>query len=169
MNLYVKVKPGVKIFIEDLNSTSEHVLFFIHGWPLNHNMWEYQIEHLTELGYRCITVDLRGFGQSDRPTTGYDYDTMASDIKTVIDALGLKDIMLIGHSMGGAIAIRYLSKYGAHGVSKLCLLSAAAPSFVRTEDWPEGFTVDQIDGLLKETYDSRPHTTSIIRNMFFYQ
>ena len=104
MNLFVKVRKDVRIFVEDTNSSSEKVILFIHGWPLNHQMWEYEVEYLMEFGYRCITVDLRGYGRSDRPFDGYDYDTMASDIKAVIEALNLKDITLVGHSMGAAIA-----------------------------------------------------------------
>lgn len=169
MNLFVKVRKDVRIFVEDTNSDSEHVILFIHGWPLNHNMWEYQVEYLMGLGYRCVAVDLRGYGRSDRPFDGYDYDTMASDIKQVIDAMKLKNITLIGHSMGSAIAIRYMAKYQGHNVSKLCLLASAAPSFVRTKDWYYGFTDTQIEELIKLTYNDRPSAITKIRNMTFYR
>lgn len=169
MNLYVKVRNDVKIFVEDLNRESEHTILFIHGWPLNHNMWEYQVGYLIELGYRCVSIDLRGYGQSDRPTNGYDYDTMASDIKGVIDSLKLNNITLVGHSMGGAIAVRYIAKYKAHGVSKLCLLSAAVPSFSPTENWEYGTPIDKIDYYIAECYSDRPHLITEIKNIFFYQ
>lgn len=169
MNLYVKVRKDVRIFVEDLNPESEHTILFVHGWPLNHNMWEYQVERLTEIGYRCVSIDLRGYGKSDRPVNGYDYDTMASDLKGVIDALKLKDITLVGHSMGGAICIRYISKYQTYGVAKLCLLSAAAPSFTPTSNWEYGTSEGTVDTYLEECYEDRPHLITMIKNIFFYQ
>lgn len=169
MNLFVKVRKDVRIFVEDTNSSSEKVILFIHGWPLDHQMWEYEVEYLMEFGYRCITVDLRGYGRSDRPFDGYDYDTMASDIKAVIEALNLKDITLVGHSMGAAIAIRYMAKYQGYGVSKLCLLSSAAPSFVQTDDWLYGFSRDQVGDWIEIIYNDRPSAIVIIRNLMFYR
>ncbi|MDB8553557.1 alpha/beta fold hydrolase [Turicibacter sanguinis] len=173
MNFYVKVKKDIKIFVEetyaDPNNISKHVILFIHGWPLNHNMWEYQVEYLTKLGYRCITLDLRGYGKSDRPYYGYDYDTMASDIKAVIDTLKLKNITLVGHSMGAAIAIRYMLNYQGYEVSKLCLLSSAAPSFIRTKDWPNGLTNEQIIKLMEFVFSDRPRAIPLIRDMSFYR
>lgn len=105
----------------------------------------------------------------DLESKRYDYDTMASDIKQVIDAMKLKNITLIGHSMGSAIAIRYMAKYQGHNVSKLCLLASAAPSFVRTKDWYYGFTDTQIEELIKLTYNDRPSAITKIRNMTFYR
>lgn len=169
MNLYVKTKKNVKLYVEDLNPKGKHTIFFIHGFPLNHKMWEYIIEYLSEIGYHCISMDLRGYGQSDRPIDGYDYDTMAEDVKSVIDTLKLKDITLVGYSMGGAIAIKYVSKYTAQNVSNLCLLSAAAPSFIETKEWDYGMKQDKLESLIMQTYVSRPDLITIIKSLFFYQ
>ena len=92
MNLFVRVRKDVRLFVEDLNINAEQTILLIHGWPLNHNMWEYEVEYLIEIGYRVVTIDLRGYGQSDRPKDGYDYDTMASDIKGIIDGPFYKGI-----------------------------------------------------------------------------
>lgn len=169
MNLYVKTKDNVKIFVEDINRNGKYTIFFIHGWPLNHNMWEYLVEYLIEFNYRCVTLDLRGYGNSDRPSTGYDYDTMAEDIKSVIDALQLNNITMVGYGMGGAISLRYVSKYNAHAVSNLCLLSAAAPSLVKTEEWKNGISVDKVTGLIQQNYQNRPDLITILKTLFFYR
>ena len=102
MGYYVRVEQGVNIYVEDVNSGSEKVILFIHGWPANHNMFEYQFNQLTKLGYRCIGMDTRGFGNSDKPASGYNYDRLADDVHGVIEALKLHNITLAGHSMGGA-------------------------------------------------------------------
>lgn len=169
MNYYVKVQPNVRIFVEDLNKEAEQTILFIHGWPLNHHMWEYEVERLQDLGFRCVAIDLRGYGQSDRPTTGYDYDTMASDVKGVIDALQLSEIILVGHSMGGAIATHYVSKFNAHGISKLVLLGAAVPAWVKTNDWDHGYTKEQVNDFIAQSVNDRPKFIHSVRNLFFYQ
>lgn len=83
---------------------------------------------MAEKGYRCIGIDQRGFGKSDRPICGYDYNTLSDDVKTVVDLLGLGDFILLGHSTGGAIAVRYMSRHKGYGVDKLILCAAAALS-----------------------------------------
>ena len=95
MKYFIKTSDNARILVEDLNSDSEKTILFIHGWPLNHTAFEYQLDFFPDKGYRCVAVDLRGFGESDRPYNNYDYDTMASDIKKVIDVLNLKNITLV--------------------------------------------------------------------------
>ncbi|RYE55184.1 MAG: alpha/beta hydrolase, partial [Sphingobacteriales bacterium] len=90
----------------------------IHGWPLSREMWEYQINDLVEAGYRVIKYDRRGFGKSSKPWNGYDYDTLAADLRLVLEELDLKDATLVGFSMGGGEVVRYLSKYGSDRVSQ---------------------------------------------------
>lgn len=106
MGYFVTVEPGVKIFIEDINPKGNKTILFIHGWPLNHNQFEYQFNYLPKLGYRCIGMDWRGYGNSDKPFDGYGFDRLADDLRMVIEALQLKNIILAGHSTGGAISIR---------------------------------------------------------------
>lgn len=87
----IETTNGVKINVEDLGGTGKPVVF-IHGWPVNHSMFEYQFTELPKHGYRCIGIDLRGFGDSDKPWNGYNYDTMADDVKVVLDTFNIEDM-----------------------------------------------------------------------------
>ncbi|QIB69617.1 alpha/beta hydrolase [Aminipila butyrica] len=169
MGYYVDAGKNVKIYVEDLNPTGEQVILFIHGWPGDHNLFEYQFDQLPKSGFRCIGVDTRGFGNSDKPWTGYDYDTLADDIRAVIDALGLEQITLAGHSTGGAIAIRYMARHKGHGVSKLALFAAAAPSLIKRPDFPYGVDKSTIDQIIQGTYNDRPNMLNDFGNIFFFQ
>jgi non-heme chloroperoxidase len=160
MGYFVEAAPGVKLFVEDVNPLGRKTILFLHGWPLNHRQFEYQFDMLTGAGFRCIGVDWRGFGLSDKPADGYRYDRLADDIHAVITTLRLSDITLAGHSTGGAIAIRYVSRHGGQGVSKLVLINAAAPV---------GFTGQTAERLLAETANDRPLMLQGISNQFFFQ
>jgi non-heme chloroperoxidase len=120
----------------------------IHGWPLSHRMWESQITALAEAGYRAIAYDRRGFGQSGRPTAGYDYDTFAADLNDLINQLDLRDVALAGFSMGGGEVARYIGTYGPERVSKAMLLGAVPPFLLKTQDNPEGVDKSVFDGML---------------------
>ncbi|HUQ97505.1 MAG TPA: alpha/beta hydrolase [Chitinophagaceae bacterium] len=126
----------VKLSYKDYGSGRPVVL--IHGWPSSKDMWEYQIDDLVNAGLRVIKYDRRGFGKSDKPWDGYDYDTLASDLKAVIDELDLQDAVLVGFSMGGGEVVRYLSRYGSDRVSKVVLVSSVTPYLLKTADNPEG-------------------------------
>ena len=104
------VAKPINIYYEDFGKGKPVV--FIHGWPLNSCMWEYQLNVLPKYGLRCITYDRRGFGKSDKPWGNYDYDTLAADLKSVIDELNLDEVTLVGFSMGGGEVARYIGKYG---------------------------------------------------------
>ena len=156
MKYFVKTSDNSRIAVEDLNSEAEKTILFIHGWPLNHSVYEYQLNFFPSNGYRCVAIDLRGYGDSDRPYNGYDYNTMAADIKKVIDVLKLNDITLVGHSMGGAISIRYMSNYNGHGVSNLCLIGAAAPSWVKTREVPYGYTDAEVTTFINASLNDIP-------------
>src|SRR5690625_2760106 len=148
MGYFVRVEEKVNLFVEDINPEGSKTIVFLHGWPLNHKQFEYQYNILSAMGYRCIGIDWRGFGQSDKPMNGYSFNRLADDIKRVVDALQLKNFTLAGHSTGGAIAIRYMSRFDGFGVSKLVLIDAAAPT---------GLTKDTADELLKGTLYDRPN------------
>ncbi|GAB2673139.1 alpha/beta fold hydrolase [Paenibacillus thermoaerophilus] len=165
MGYYIQAEQGVHLFVEDVGSGVP--VLFIHGWPLNHLMWEYQVTQLPKYGYRCIQVDLRGYGKSDRPWSGYGYDRMADDIRAVVDALGLTNARLVGFSMGGAIAIRYMSRHNGHGMSRLILAAAAAPSFTMQPDYPYGMSREAVDSLIAGLYANRPQTLDDFGNLFF--
>lgn len=110
----------------------------IHGWPLSGRAWEAQLPALVEAGYQVITYDRRGFGQSSKPWEGYDYDTLAADLKALMDTLDLNDTTLVGFSMGGGEVARYLGKYGSDRVSKAVLASAVPPYLYKADDNPDG-------------------------------
>lgn len=133
MGYLIPVESDVRIFVEDINPKGKKTILFIHGWLLNHKQFEYQYNVLPAMGYRCIGIDWRGYGNSDKPYSGYNFDRLADDIAVVIKALQLKDITLAGHSTGGAISIRYMARYQGFGVSKLVLIGAASPTSVERE------------------------------------
>jgi non-heme chloroperoxidase len=126
----------IKIHYEDHGSGRPIVL--IHGYPLDGNSWERQERDLLANGYRVIAYDRRGFGRSDQPTLGYDYDTFAGDLKVLMDHLDLSDAVLVGFSMGTGEVIRYLGTYGSGRVRKAALLGAIPPFLLKTDDNPEG-------------------------------
>jgi non-heme chloroperoxidase len=157
---FVRVEPSVNIYVEDINPGGSKTILFIHGWPLSHKQFEYQFDVLPAKGYRCIGIDWRGFGKSDKPMSGYNYDRLADDIRTVVGALQLDNFTLVGHSTGGAIAIRYIARYNGYGVSKLVLIDAAAPI---------GFTKETANKLLTETLSDRPKMMRGVTDTFFFQ
>lgn len=153
---YVKAKDGTRIAVYDYNPGGKKTVFLVHGWPLSHKMYEYQIELLTQCGCRVVAVDLRGFGAADTPASGYSYNTMASDLHCVVQALNLSRFTLVGFSMGGAIALRYMGRYKGQGVKRLILLAAAAPSWVRRPGFPYGLSREAVDNLIQLARTDRP-------------
>ncbi|WP_350562381.1 alpha/beta hydrolase [Psychrobacter sp. CAL346-MNA-CIBAN-0220] len=115
----------------------------IHGWPLSGRSWEPQIAPLVDAGFQVITYDRRGFGQSSKPWEGYDYDTLAQDLKALMDELDLKDAAIVGFSMGGGEVARYLGQYGSDRISKAVLASAVPPYLFKTDDNPDGGLEEQ--------------------------
>ncbi|MCR8845013.1 alpha/beta hydrolase [Paenibacillus sp. SC116] len=167
MGYYVTVEKDVNVYVEDVGTGTPVVL--IHGWPVNHHMFEYQTSQLPKYGYRTIGIDLRGFGKSDRPWQGYSYDRMADDIYEVLEALRLKNVRLIGFSMGGAIAIRYMARHAGKRVSQLILVGAAAPAFTQRPGFPYGSTKAEIDDLLEQVDKDRPQLLTDFGKNFFAQ
>ena len=110
----------------------------IHGFPLDGASWEKQTLVLLEAGYRVITYDRRGFGSSSQPSVGYDYDTFAADLATILDVLDLTDVVLVGFSMGTGEVARYLSRYGSDRVAKAAFLASLEPYLLITEEHPDG-------------------------------
>ena len=117
-------------------------VIFIHGWPSDETMWEYQLTELPKKGLRCIAYTRRGFGKSCAPWDGYDYDTLASDLNDVIESLKLDKVALIGFSMGGGEVARYLKNYGASKISKVILVSTVLPFLLKRDDNPDGVPAD---------------------------
>lgn len=126
----------IRLYVEDHGDGDAVVL--VHGYPLDGSSWEKQAAALLEKGFRVITYDRRGFGNSDKPTAGHDYDTYAADLNTVLEALDVTDVVLAGFSMGGGEVCRYLGTYGSGRVRKAALLSAIPPFLLQTDDNPDG-------------------------------
>lgn len=146
----------VDIYYEVQGSGKPVVL--IHGWPLSGRAWEAQLPALVDAGYQVITYDRRGFGQSSKPWEGYDYDTLAQDLKALTDELDLNDATLVGFSMGGGEVARYLGKYGSERVSKAVLASAVPPYLYKADDNPDGGLEDSdiqefLDGVREDRID----------------
>jgi len=136
----------IKIHYNDHGAGQPIVL--IHGYPLDGNSWERQERALLAAGYRCISYDRRGFGQSSQPTDGYDYDTFAGDLKALLDHLSLDQaVVLAGFSMGTGEVTRYLGTYGSAGVSKAVLLGVIPPFLLQTDDNPGGVPGNVFDGI----------------------
>ena len=137
----------IELYYEDHGSGQPVVL--IHGYPLDGSSWEKQTAVLLEAGKRVITYDRRGFGKSDRPTSGHDYDTYAADLSALVSALDLQDAVLVGFSMGSGEVISYISRYGTHRVSKAVFIGALQPFMLKTDDNPSGgLTQEAVDGML---------------------
>ncbi len=166
---YVHSSDNAKIAVYDLNPTASRTILMLHGWPLSHKMFEYQTPALLEAGYRVVTLDLRGFGNSDETAEGYSYNQLAEDVYYVVRALRLTDFALLGFSMGGAIAVRYMSRYEGYGVNRLILLDAAVPSYCQTKRNPYGQTVESTDQLITLGYNDRPALNEYFGSIFFAQ
>jgi non-heme chloroperoxidase len=144
----------IDIYYED-HGTGQPVVL-IHGYPLNGHSWEKQERVLLGAGYRVITYDRRGFGASSQPTIGYDYDTFAADLKTLLDHLDLTNVILAGFSMGTGEVTRYLGSYGSARVSKAVLMGAIPPFLLKTDDNPEGVDRAVFDQIKAAVLADRP-------------
>ncbi len=167
---FIKTTPdnagkSVQLFYEDYGYGKPVVL--IHGWPLNHEMWEYQLAELPKNGIRCIAYDRRGFGKSDRPWGKYDYDTLADDLKELLDQLDLKEVTLVGFSMGGGEIARYIGKYGTNRLAKVVLISAVTPFMLKTDDNPEGVDKSVFDGMVEGLLEDRPAFLAKFAKQFY--
>ncbi len=155
----------IEIYYEDHGSGQPVVL--IHGYPLNGASWERQSRVLLDAGYRVITYDRRGFGQSSQPTTGYDYDTFTDDLNTLLEHLDLRDIVLGGFSMGTGEVTHYLGKYGSGRVRKAVLIGAIPPFLLKTPDNPDGVDGSVFDGIKAAVIKDRPAYFKDFLNNFY--
>ena len=144
----------IEIYYEDHGAGQPVVL--IHGYPLSGRAWDKQVPALLDAGYRVITYDRRGFGKSSQPTTGYDYDTFAADLHTLLGHLDLRDAVLAGHSMGTGEVTRYLGAYGSERVVKGVLLSPIPPYLLQMPDNPEGVPQSVFDGFMQAARADTP-------------
>jgi non-heme chloroperoxidase len=155
---YIKVgqenSGSIDLYYEDHGSGQPIVL--IHGYPLSGRAWDKQVPVLIDDGRRVITYDRRGFGKSSQPTMGYDYDTFAADLNTLLETLDLHDVILVGHSMGTGEVTRYLGSYGSQRVSKGVLISPIPPFLLQTDDNPDGLPASLFDGFMQSARQDAP-------------
>jgi non-heme chloroperoxidase len=145
--LTVGTENDQKIHIHFEDHGSGQPIVLIHGYPLDGNSWERQERVLLAQGFRVITYDRRGFGRSDQPTVGYDYDTFAADLNALLEHLSLQDAVLVGFSMGTGEVTRYLGTYGSGRVSRAALFGAIPPFLLKTPDNPEGVDKSVFEGI----------------------
>ncbi|KIH99098.1 bromoperoxidase [Streptomonospora alba] len=155
----------IELYYEDHGSGQPVVL--IHGYPLDGSSWELQARELIAAGYRVITYDRRGFGGSSKVGTGYDYDTFAADLNTVLETLDLTDVVLVGFSMGTGELARYVNRYGADRVAKLAFLASLEPYLVQADDNPGGVPREVFEGIEQAARSDRyAWYTQFFRNFY---
>lgn len=160
---YFEAADGTRLFYNDWQpdaasdpANRERPMVFIHGWPLSADMWEYQLPWLCARGQRCIAYDRRGFGRSDQPWDGYDYDTLADDLAALLEYLDLNNVTLVGYSMGGGEVARYLARHGSGRIAGAVLVSSVLPFLLKGSDNPEGVDPGVFDALLDGLAKDRP-------------
>jgi non-heme chloroperoxidase len=145
---------AIDLYYEDHGTGTPVVL--IHGWPLSGASWEKQTAALLKAGHRVIAYDRRGFGRSSKPAVGYNYDTFAADLDVVLKTLDLRDVALVGFSMGTGEVTRYLGKYGADRVRKAVLIGTLGPYLVKASDNAEGVDPSVFEGIKNAIRADRP-------------
>jgi pimeloyl-ACP methyl ester carboxylesterase len=164
----IPVEANISLHVEDTDGNGKPV-FFVHGWPLDNKIFEYQFITLKENGYRCIALDLRGFGMSAKPWQDYNYDVFADDIQKVMNALKLEQkFAIVGFSMGGAIVMRYVAKYYPKNLSHVVFMGAAAPSFTKRDGYPHGHDRAFCDQIITRLMQNRPKMISDFGKMLFH-
>ena len=151
----IKARDGTQLYYKDWGAGRPVV--FIHGWPLDADMWDYQLAHLAAHGVRAIAYDRRGFGRSDQPWMGYDDNTFAADLAAVLQALDLTDAGLVGFSMGGGEVARDLARHGSSRISRAALIAAVTPYLLKTAEHPDGVDVSVFDKIVEGVMKDRPH------------
>ena len=149
----VTAKDGTVLYYKDWGTGP--VVVFSHGYPLSSDAWDHQMMFLSQNGFRVVAHDRRGFGRSSQPGTGYDYDTFADDLATLVDALDLKGITLVGHSMGGGEVARYVGRHGESRVAKVALVGSVTPFLLKTASNQNGAPIAVFDGMRAAVQDDR--------------
>ncbi len=165
LNVGKENSGSIELYYEDYGAGRPVVL--IHGWPLSGRSWEKQIPVLLDAGFRVITYDRRGFGQSSRPSTGYDYDTLAADLNALMTKLDLREAALVGFSMGGGEVARYLGAFGSKRVSQAVFMSAIPPFLLKKPDNPDGVDGSVFEGIMKSLAADRPAFLSKFLREFY--
>jgi pimeloyl-ACP methyl ester carboxylesterase len=142
---YIQTADHTDLFVSEWGDPLGRPVVLVHAWGLSGHMWSQQIPDFVEAGLRCLTYDRRGHGRSDTPGTGYDLDTLADDLASVLAHFEVTDAMLVGHSMGAAEIVRYVSRHGRSRLSGLVLSAPTLPALWQSDDNPEGIPGDVIE------------------------
>ena len=162
----IKTRDGTELFVKDTGGAGRAVVM-THAWPLNADVWDHQAAQLSKAGFRVVTYDRRGFGRSDKPAGGYDFDTFADDLANVIEQTGVRDATLVGYSMGGGEVVRYLSQHNGRNVAKVGLVGAAAHYLLKTENNPVGIDGAVFDGIKQGVQgDRKAYLAGLLRDVF---
>jgi len=164
---YVTTNDGTRIFYKDWGSKDAQPIVFSHGWPLSADAWDGQMLFMLQQGYRVIAHDRRGHGRSDQPDTGNDMDTYADDLAAVIEALDLRNVVLVGHSTGGGEIAHYVGRHGTSRVAKMVLVGAVPPRMAVSDIYPNGLPLDVFDGIRKGVADNRSQFYLDLSTPFF--
>lgn len=151
----ITTKDGVRIFYKDWGPKDGQPVVFSHGWPLTADAWDAQMVFFAGRGFRAIAHDRRSHGRSDQVWDGNNMDRYADDLAELIEALDLRDIVLVGHSTGGGEVTRYIGRHGTARVARIALIGAVPPLMLKTEANPSGLPMEVFDGIRKGTYDNR--------------
>ena len=163
--MYITTSDNTKLYVKDWGEGRPVIL--IHGWPLSADSWDEQAMALAENGFRAIAYDRRGFGRSDQPWNGYNYDTLADDLAAVIKETGATDAAMVGFSMGGGEVARYMSRHGGQNVSQAALVSSVVPYMLKTDDNPEGVDQSTFDEMTAGMKKDRAHFfTSFFKDFY---
>jgi non-heme chloroperoxidase len=151
---FVETHDGQRLFYRD-TGTGKPVVF-VHGWTLSSAIWRGQLDWLAEHGLRAVGYDRRGHGQSTKPASGYDYDTLSDDLATLLDRLDLREVTLVGHSMGSGEVVRYLARHGTARIARVLLVAPTTPFALKTPDNPEGIDKAIYDAFVAALETDRP-------------
>jgi non-heme chloroperoxidase len=161
----ITATDGTELYYKDWGEGP--AVTFSHGWPLNADMWDGQMLFLVQNGFRTIAHDRRGHGRSSQASTGNDMNGYADDLAAVIEALGLKDVTLVGHSTGGGEVARYIGRHGTKRVARAVLIAAVPPLLLKTSANPEGLPIEVFDGLRASLFNDRSQTYREFASMFY--
>ncbi|WAC23623.1 alpha/beta fold hydrolase [Blastomonas sp. SL216] len=162
---FVTTADGTQIYYREYGEGQPFV--FAHGWPLNADAWDGQMLFLANNGFRVIAHDRRGHGRSDQPATGNDMDHYADDLAAVMDALDLKDAILVGHSTGGGEIARYVGRHGTSRVAGMVFIGAVIPTMAKSPANPGGVPMEVFDGIRKAVLDNRSGFYMTFPDTFF--
>ena len=162
---YISTRDDTKLYVKDWGIGRPVIL--LHGWPLSADSWDDSAMALADAGFRAIAYDRRGFGRSDQPWNGYEYDTLADDLAAVIEHVGANDVAVVGFSMGGGEVARYMSRHGGKHVAQAALISSVVPYMLKTADNPHGADLAVFDQMTVGMKEDRAHFFASFFKAFF--